>query len=313
MHLERTFHKGLAFQAFYTIGNAFVSGVTDSGMGNNYVGVVPEASDFVPGAVPAGYDERNRFLNYQRDGNVPKHSFRWKWIAELPFGRGKKFAGHLPGWANKLAGGWQMAGMGSLRSNYFSLPTNVYPTGAKIETYGYRYPIEDCRSGACYPGYLWWNGYIPSNQVNARDAAGRCVGVCGVPSDWKPAGAPLIPWGSTALPANAPAGTVLSTFWNTNTVWVPLKNGTAVRTVYAPGAHPWMNQYLPGVRQWNMDASLFKSIPLTERLRLRINIDFFNVLNMPGNPNSIAADGVLSTQASGQTPRQLQFSARLIW
>jgi len=45
--------------------------------------------------------------------------------------------------------------MGSLRSNYFSLPTNLYPTGNPVEIYGYKYPIEDCRSGSCRPGYLW--------------------------------------------------------------------------------------------------------------------------------------------------------------
>jgi hypothetical protein len=44
--------------------------------------------------------------------------------------------------------------MGSLRSNYFTLPTGTYPTGTTVEIYGYKYPIQDCRSGACYPGYL---------------------------------------------------------------------------------------------------------------------------------------------------------------
>ncbi|MEK7404837.1 MAG: hypothetical protein AAB225_06985 [Acidobacteriota bacterium] len=59
-------------------------------------------------------------------------------------------------------GAWQIAGMGSLRSTYFSLPTSIYPTGNRIELYGYKYPIQDRRSGTCYPGYLWWGGYIPT-------------------------------------------------------------------------------------------------------------------------------------------------------
>ncbi len=29
-------------------------------------------------------------------------------------------------------------------------------------------------------------------------------------------------------------------------------------------------QYLPGVRQWGLDASLFKTVPINERLRLRL-------------------------------------------
>ena len=32
------------------------------------------------------------------------------------------------------------------------------------------------------------------------------------------------------MPANAPAGTNVSTYWDTNTVWMPLKDGTTVRT-----------------------------------------------------------------------------------
>jgi hypothetical protein len=76
----------------------------------------------------------------------------------------------------------------------------------------------------------------------------------GIPADYKPAVAPLIPWGSTALPANAPANTVVSQYWDTNNVWIPLKNGTVQRIAYSPGWNPWQNQYLPSVRQWSLDA-----------------------------------------------------------
>ena len=123
----------------------------------------------------------------------------------------------------------------------------------------------------------------------------------GIPAGYKPALAPLIPWGSTALPPNAPANTNVSTYWDTNNVWVPLNNGTAPRVDYNPGLHPWRNQYFPGVRNWVVDASLFKNIPITERVSLRMTGDFFNVFNMPGNPNSLAGTGVVSTRNSGQS------------
>jgi hypothetical protein len=166
----------------------------------------------------------------------------------------------------------------------------------------------------CQPGYLWTNaGYISSNLINKTNSAGQCIGICGIPSDYKPAQTPLIPWGSTALPANAPVGTVVSQFWDTNTVWVPLKNGTVVRTTYGSGYNPWQNQYMAGPRQWGLDASLFKVVPITERFRLRFNADFFNVLNHPGNPNSVDTSGILNTQRSGQAPRTLQLSLRLQW
>ena len=34
---------------------------------------------------------------------------------------------------NRVIGGWQIAGIGSLSSTYFALPTNIYPNGNKIE------------------------------------------------------------------------------------------------------------------------------------------------------------------------------------
>jgi hypothetical protein len=115
------------------------------------------------------------------------------------------------------------------------------------------------------------------------------------------------------MPANAPAGTVVSQYWDTNNVWIPLQNGTVQRTSYSTGLNPWRNQYLPSVLQWNLDASLFKNLPLHERLNARFAADFYNVFNHPGNPNTVGADGFLNCRASGNSPRVLQLSLRLEW
>ncbi len=305
--LERRFSKGYGFQVSYVVGNAFTATTPTSTP-------MLDVNQFMPGIVPADYDERNAFLNYRRDTGIPKHRVRWNWLMDLPFGKGKWIGGNASGFVDKLIGGWQVAGLGSLGTTYFSLPTgNWNLTGAPVEIYGYKYPIENCTSGACVPGYLWWNGYIPANRINSKDANGKPNGYMGVPADYKPAVTPLIPWGSTALPANAPANTTMSQYWDTNNVWVPLKNGNTQRVGYNNGLHPWRNQFFPSVRQWGLDASLFKSIPITERFVMRLNADFFNVLNMPGNPNSVGGDGMLSTRSSGQTPRVLQLTLRLTW
>ena len=109
--------------------------------------------------------------------------------------------------------------------------TPCSPTGNKLEVYGYKYPIQDCTSGACYPGYLWYNGYIPSNQINSVDANGKPNGYMGIPANYKPAVAAAVPYRQTALPPQCSRGhqrrVVLR---NTNTVWVPLKDGTTQRT-----------------------------------------------------------------------------------
>ncbi len=310
LEAERRYSGGYGFQFFYNTGNTLRAGGKYP-RGNS---MILAENQFLPGAVPADYDTRNRFLNYLRDIDIPKHRVRWNWIADLPLGKGKPLARNAGKVLDKFIGGWQIAGMGNLRSNYFTLPTGNYPTGNKIESYGYQYPIQDCRSGACFPGYLWWNGYIPANQINSTNpVTGRPNGVMGVPANYKPSVAPLIPWGSTTLPANAPAGTNISSFWDTNMVWVPLKDGTTQRLAFNDNLHPWRNQFLPSNLQWGLDASLFKAIPIGERFNLRFNADFFNVLNHPGNPNSVGADGIMSTRNSGQAARELQLTLRLTW
>ena len=307
LELERRYSRGFGYQLFYVMSNSFTAG------GRQYDNMMMPMNVYMPGLVPENFEERTRFLLYQRDTTVPKHRVRWNWIADLPFGKGRPIGGNAGGVLNRIIGGWQVAGMGSLRSTYFALPTSIYPTGEKIETYGYQYPIEDCRSGRCYPGYLWWNGYIPANRINSYDANGNPNGVMGVPANFKAAGQPLIPWGSTALPPNAPANTNVQTYWDTNNAWIPLKNGSTYRTTFAPGDHPWRNQFFPSTRQWGLDASLFKAIPIRESVQLRLNADFFNVLNHPGNPSGVGSDGVLATRSSGSSARELQLTMRLIW
>ena len=307
--IEHRYSRGYAFQMFYVLDNVLAAG----GQSFNGTSVIPELNQFLPGTVPTDLEKRNAFLNYQRDTTVPHHRVRWNWLADLPVGRGKKLLGNAGGVLDRFVGGWQVAGLGSLASTYFTLPSGDFPTGEPLHVYGYKYPIQNCTSGTCFPAYLWYNGYIPSNRINSVDANGKPNGYMGIPADYKPAVAPLIPYGSTANPPNAPAGTVVSSFWGTNTVWVPLANGTVQRTTWA-GLAPLRQQYIPSVRQWNLDASLFKTIPISERLRLRFQADFFNAFNHPGNPNSVNSEsGVLSVQSSGNGPRTLQLTLRLNW
>ena len=265
---------------------------------------------FLPGAVPTDFDKRNRFLNYQRDTSIPKHRIRWNWIADLPFGRGKTIGGNAGGLLNRFIGGWQLAGTGYLRSNFQSLPTGTYPNGNAIEYYGYKYPIQDCTGGTCYPGYLWNNaGYIPANRINSYDpVTGRPNGIMGVPADYKSVSQPIWPW-----PANPQSSDPMYPYYGSNTVWVPLSNGVLQRTTYNENLHPWRQQYFPSVRQWGLDASLFKTIPVTERVNLRFNLDYFNVLNHPNNPTGVSGMGILSTRSSGSGARELQLTLRLTW
>jgi hypothetical protein len=282
-----------------------MSNALDTGEG---IPTIPALNQFLPGTVPTDLAERHRFLNYSRNPATPKHWVKWNWVVDLPFGRGKRFASNSRGVLEKVIGGWQLSGRGSLYSNYFSLPTSVYPNGNSVEIYGYNYPIQDCRSGVCRPGYLWWNGYIPPHLINSVDANGKPNGVMGVPADYKPAGQPVLPW-----PQNADKSDPMYIHYGTNTVWVTMKDGSQQRTTFNPGRHPWTNQRMPGVWMWGLDTSLYKRINVTEGTYFNLSVMAVNVLNRPGIPNAIAADGVLSTTNSAQEARAILTTLRFTW
>ncbi len=308
LEVQRRFSKGYAYQFFYVLDNNFAAG----GQGYGGTSVIPSLNQYAPGSVPTDPSQLNRLLNYQRDTGIPKQRFRWNWIADLPVGKGKPILGNARGVLDKLVGGWQVAGLGSINSTYIALPSNYFPTGTPVQVYGYQYPIQNCTSGKCYPGYLYWNGYIPANLINSHNAAGAPNGYEGIPANYQPSVAPLVVYGQTTAP-NAPAGTNMVGFYNSNTVWVPLKDGTVQRTTWS-GLAPLRQQYFPGIWQWGLDASMFKNVSIKERIRFRLQADFFNVLNHPGNPNSfIGATGILNVQSSGNSPRTIQLSGRLSW
>jgi hypothetical protein len=131
----------------------------------------------------------------------------------------------------------------------------------------------------------------------------------GVPDRYRSFQTPIIP-----IPANG--GTPSDPnfgFYDTNTVYVPLNNGTLQRTTLDTGLHPLTNQYFPAPMIWNMAGSLFKAFPITERVVLRVNADFLNNLfNMPGDtvPQS---DGLLINRNSANPARVLQLTMRLTW
>jgi hypothetical protein len=309
LELERRYSNGVGFQLAYVMTNAFTESTL---VGNGGGTTVAPVQDYLRGAVPTDFDARNRFLNYQRDTAIPHHQLKWNWVADLPFGQGHLLARNPGRLLNALIGGWQLAGSGTYQSRYFTLPTSNYGPTRNIDVYGTKYPIKDCTSGICVPGYLYWNGYISPPLINRTNAAGQCTGICGVPSNYTPSNVPLIPYGSTALPANAPSNTNVSTYWETQTVWVPLKDGSVVRTTMNTNLPWWGNQYAAAPWAFNLSASLFKTFSLTERAKLRFNADFFQVLNNPGLTTP-GGNGILSTQNSSNSPRDLQLTLRLTW
>jgi hypothetical protein len=314
LELQRRYSKGVAFQVFYMLMNVNKA-AAHGWYGDSSVAPV---SSFLPGSIPTDHAERMRLLLYKRDTTVPKHEVRWNWIGDLPFGKGKPIAGSANKFINSIIGGWQISGMGRWRSTWFSLPTNIWPTDTPVEYYGQKYPIEDCRSGVCRPGYLAWNGYIPAHQINSVDANGRPNGVMGVPDTYKPAAAPLWPYPADYRSRSAATDPNYGNYGN-NYIWLPVTNQAAPYRLTLNGAtagsplHPWINQPIQSTNLWSVDAALVKNFMIRERVNLRFQADFFNVFNTPGNPFAAGADGLVGAWTNANTPRTTQLSARLSW
>ena len=64
---------------------------------------------------------------------------------------------------------------------------------------------------------------------------------------------------------------------------------------------------------WTVDSSMFKTFSIKERVRLRLQFDFFNVFNVPGNSFSTGDDGIAFTYTNQNSPRTMQISGRLSW
>jgi hypothetical protein len=299
LELERRYSRGLAFQLFYLMSNSASTGNVASQGGGfaTYQNDQPEI--FLPDAMPKDITQRLRFYRYQRDPDIPKHRVRWNLLYDLPIGKGKKFAGNAGPVLNRVIGGWQVAGYGTSQSRYWSLPTTNWGPQTSVQFYGKQYKISDCRQGTCFPGYLYWNGYIPANLINTAN------GVQGIPSSYTPSQTPVNPTPASGVVADA-------NYRDTNNVLVPLKNGANQLVAVDTGLHPWRNQVMPGPWLTNVTASVYKSIPIRERIFLRINLDAFNVLNQPGF-NIPGSDGISTLRTSAQAARTLQYTMRLTW
>ena len=297
VELLRRYSKGYAFQWFYVMGNALTSVSPNSNTATTANLVPLDTNLYLPGAVPTDPSALNRFLNYQRDIGIPKHHMQWNFIVDLPLGRGKPVGRNAGKLLNAAIGGWQLSGIGAMTSNYDTVPVNNWANFAPLKMYGKNTPVENCTSGTCIKGYLWYNAYIPANLINKPN------GIMGVPANYVPLETPLYP---------TPASGGSNANYETNNVFITLKNGSVVQTALNTNLNPYRNQYFLGPFSYSQSASLFKAFSITERARLRFEMDAFNVFNAQGL-NQPATYGISSLQTSAKAARQIQLTLRLFW
>lgn len=186
---------------------------------------------------PSGYD-------------VP-HRFTLSTVAELPFGRGKKFGTNWNRAVDTVIGGWQTNGIFTLASG---IPL-VFSTAANNS-------------------YTFGGGQHPDVVGNPVLSSGKSI----------------YQWFNTAAfaqPANFTSGTLSRTF-------------TGVRAD----------------KLKNLDFSLFKNFSLTERFKLQLRAEAFNITNTPvfGAPG-VVVNGVNFGVITGQSnpPRNIQLALKFLF
>jgi hypothetical protein len=160
MRADRRFAGDYQLGFAYTWGHG--SGYTgeDSGSGPNRIGI------------PYYYDR-----NYGRLGQDRRHNFQMNFIAELPFGRGKRWA--QEGALNHLLGGWQFNG---LMSRYTGRPFTVTDSDSTLNAPGSS-QFGDCIGEPNVLGETGAGSHYYDISAFARiPSAERRLGTCGVNS-----------------------------------------------------------------------------------------------------------------------------------
>ena len=297
---QRPYRRGFGYGAFYVYSRAFRVG------GNTFRdNLLYPAELFAPGVIPQGMDvgtkfkpsrEFNRWQNYRADTAIPMHRVSFNGLVAVPFGKGRHFLKNSNRLLDALIGGYQISFTGTVVSQAFQVATGNYGATSPVKQYKNSVPVTDCRSGVCRPAYMWFNGYLAPTVINAATR-----GVQGVPSDYVPYLAPI---------NNTPGAT---NFGNNN-VSQTLANGQQVTTAFSPGpsgVQPYNAFVLQGPKNFQANLSLYKEFAITERVRLRFNVDAFNAFNIQGLVNPNTSDGIQQRQQSYWTPRQIQFTGRL--
>ena len=219
-------------------------------------------------------------------------------IYEIPFGKGKRWLRNGP--ASWILGNWQTNFIGQARTG---APFNLVITG----------DLANLRGN---PNLSAPNNYLRPNQIADPFVAGP------VAANPDPNCQKTISQGGRA----ADEVHTITTWFNPCAFAAPFG---------AFGTFP--RNALRGPAVYNVDLSLFKSIPVGERFKVQLRVEAFNVFNIqswdtPSNvtinsgtatlPNSnppvtygVIASGVgrITGLAQGKTPRQIQFGLRLLF
>ncbi|MEO8660149.1 MAG: TonB-dependent receptor [Bryobacteraceae bacterium] len=287
------FAQGLTFQGFYTYAHAMSTtdaGGSSSGDGNanatgsGYSFLVPQNGEILGN--PNLTDSQRLRLGYANSGDVPPQHVRWNGVYDLPFGKGKRFAGTSGGVMNQIIGGWSIGFIGDWRSGFW--------TGVNAGYYLFGDPTlsKDNRVTADIFGrqqQVYFRGYFDSSQAQGPTASAV----------------------QQLVPVDFSQRVMTRLGNNNNQIAQTLANGTVVFTNANSGTVNWnARNFLQGPGAWNQDLSLYKTITFKERYKVRLTGDFFNAFNHPNNLSPNTTTGLIDLSQQSNGARIIQLSAR---
>jgi hypothetical protein len=226
-------------------------------------------------------------LVYYNTASVPPHVVSWNGIYELPFGRGKHFAPNISKAANQLLGGWQVAFIGNWRSGFW-----MGVTGSE---------------------YLFGNPSLDPSQRLTMNIFGRNQ-LLYFAGDFSPTGATNVDLAKlqSLVPVDRSKRLLrpLGVGFN-NRLPFTLANGQVVQTSITDNLSWNSHNFFQGPRSWSANATIFKYFGITEKLKLRLSGDFFNLLNHPNDLNPNTTTGLINLSQQANDPRIIQIGARV--
>lgn len=183
---------------------------------------------------------RNPSLNKTNSPFDIRHAFKLNYIYELPFGRGKMFAGGAPGWLDKIIGGWETHGAIRVQSGSAFNLGNVQLVGMTRED------LQNAIEIRKEPNKIVF--FLPDDIIlNTRRAFNTS------------------PTGFSAL--GAPTGRYIAP---------PSSNG-CIQSFR--GDCGFSNLVLHGPRFVRVDVSVVKKFKITERTNFELRAEFLNAIN----------------------------------
>jgi hypothetical protein len=295
---QRQFLDGLSFQWFYTYDHILTTSDAGGFSDGADAATVPLNSTIL-GNPNLSLSQRLALV-YHNSNAVPPQMMKWNGIYELPFGKGKHFAGGASKAWNEVVGGWQIAFIGYWQSGVW-MGANTCGGNPCNSEFVFGNPALDPSQRMTMNIFgknqeLWFAGdFNPAAATNVNlTALEQLVPVDRSQRRVRPVG----PAFDNRLPFTLANGQVVMTTITDNLTWNPQN------FMLSPGA-------------WSEDLSFFKYFDIAERVKLRFTADFFNFFNhpinyLPGATQDLnTTTGLLDLSRQVNDPRILQFSLRL--